>query len=104
MSRQYDVVANPDASDAPHRPYLVVFAIRPSIGLAIDSGCTLGRTRKAGRRPTNEPDVSIDGKDYWLATHELFAIEQHMLKSRVASLSDRHDAIMAALDFLFTGV
>jgi toxin CcdB len=50
------------------------------------------------------PIFTIDGAEFWLATHELFAIERRLLKERVASLADQHDAIMAALDFVFTGI
>ncbi len=50
------------------------------------------------------PIFSVEGKEYWLATHELFAIERRFLKRSVASLADQHDAIMAALDFVFTGI
>ena len=50
------------------------------------------------------PIFTVKGAEYWLATHELFPIERTMLKERIASLSDQQDAIMAALDFVFTGV
>ncbi len=50
------------------------------------------------------PIFSVDGKEYWLATHELFAIERRALKASVASVADQRDAIIAALDFVFTGI
>ncbi len=104
MSRQFDVVANPDASDAPHRPYLVILQSDLVSGLRSTVVAPLvARGQLAGAQRMN-PIFSIDGNEYWLATHELFAIEQRMLKEKVASLADQHDAIMAALDFVFTGV
>jgi toxin CcdB len=104
MSRQFDVVANPDASDAPYRPYLVILQSDLVSGLRSTVVAPLvAREQFAGAQRMN-PIFSIDGKEYWLATHELFAIEQRVLKERVASLTDQHHAIMAALDFVFTGV
>ncbi|MGD0025431.1 MAG: CcdB family protein [Xanthobacteraceae bacterium] len=104
MSRQFDVVANPDASDAPHRPYLVILQSDLVSGLRSTVVAPLvAREELAGAQRMN-PIFSINGNEYWLATHELFAIEQRMLKERVASLADQRDAIMAALDFVFTGV
>ena len=104
MSRQFNVVANPDASDASHRPYLVILQSDLVSGLRSTVVAPLvAREQLAGAQRMN-PIFSINGSDYWLATHELFAIEQRMLKERIASLADQHDAIMAALDFVFTGV
>jgi toxin CcdB len=104
MTKQFDVVANPDASDAPHRPYLVILQSDLVSGLRSTVVAPLvARERLTGAQRMN-PIFSINGKEYWLATHELFAIEQRILKNAVASLSDRHDAIIAALDFVFTGV
>jgi toxin CcdB len=104
MSRQFDVVANPDADDASYRPYLVILQSDLVSGLRSTVVAPLVvREQLAGAQRMN-PMFSVDGREYWLATHELFAIEQRMLKGKVASLADRHDAIMAALDFIFTGV
>jgi toxin CcdB len=104
MSRQYDVVANPDATDAGHRPYLVILQSDLVSGLRSTVVAPLiAREQIAGAQRMN-PIFEIDGAEYWLATHELFAVEQQMLKGRIASLADHHDTIMAALDFIFTGV
>jgi toxin CcdB len=51
------------------------------------------------------PVVAVEGRDYWLATHELLAIDQRMLNhAPVANLSNERDAIIAALDIVFTGI
>ncbi|MFL5097328.1 MAG: CcdB family protein [Xanthobacteraceae bacterium] len=44
------------------------------------------------------------GREFWLATHELFAVEQPVLQNKIATLSDERYTITAAIDFLFTGV
>jgi toxin CcdB len=104
MSRQFDVVPNPDASDASNRPYLVILQSNLVSGLRSTVVAPLVvREQLAGAQRMN-PIFSVDGKEYWLATHELFAIEQRVLRRSVANLADQHDAIMAALDFVFTGV
>jgi hypothetical protein len=50
------------------------------------------------------PVVRVDGGEFWLATHELFAIDQRILRRKVTMLADDRYTITAALDFLFTGV
>lgn len=104
MSRQFDVVPNPDASDAAQRPFLVVLQSDLVAGLRSAVVAPLvAREHMVGAQRMN-PVFSVEGNDYWLATHELFAIEQTMLNAKIASLADQHDAIVAALDFVFTGV
>lgn len=56
-----------------------------------------------GARRLN-PVVVVEGREFWLATHELFAIDRRMLsKGAVANLANDRDAIIAALDLIFTG-
>jgi toxin CcdB len=104
MSRQFDVLANPDATEAAYRPYLVILQSNLVSGLRSTVVAPLvARGQMEGAQRMN-PIFTINGAEYWLATHELFAVEQRVLKERVASLVDHHDAIMAALDFVFTGI
>jgi toxin CcdB len=104
MSRQFDVVPNPDASDASNRPFLVVLQSDLVSGLRSTVVAPLvAREQLAGARRMN-PIFSVGGREYWLATHELFAVERRALKGRVASLADQRDAIIAAVDFVFTGI
>ncbi len=49
------------------------------------------------------PVFPINGKDYLLETPKMGAVPKHILKNPVASLSERHDQIAGALDFLFQG-
>jgi toxin CcdB len=103
MMAQFDVVANPDADESAFRPYLVV--------LQSDLGSGLSSTVVAPIVPCDQmkganrmnPIVKVDGQEFWLATHELFAVDRRMLRNTVASLSPERDAITAALDFVFTG-
>jgi toxin CcdB len=103
MIRQFDVVANPDADDASHRPYLVVIQSDLVSGLRSTVVAPLiARQEMTGARQLN-PLVSIDGREFWIAIYELFAIEQHMLGTKIANVGDQRDAIVGAIDFLFTG-
>jgi toxin CcdB len=103
MIRQFDVVANPDAEEAVHWPYLVVLQSDLVSGLRSTIVAPLvARPDLQGARQLN-PIVAVEDREYWLATHELFAVEQRILRKKIATLSDRRDAIIAALDFLFTG-
>jgi toxin CcdB len=103
MTRQFDVVDNPDPNDAAERPYLVV--LQSDLVSHLNSTIVaplVPREHMQGARRLN-PVLAVDGRDYWLATHELFAVDQRMLRGRVATLADHRDAIIAAIDFVFLG-
>jgi toxin CcdB len=103
MSRQFDVVANPDPIEAADRPYLVVLQSDLVSGLFSTVVAPLvPREQMMGARRLN-PVVSVEGREFWLATHELFAVDQRILHGKVTTLADQRDAIIAALDFVFTG-
>jgi|SRR5258705_13079589 toxin CcdB len=103
MTRQFDVVANPDPIDAALRPYLLVLQSDLVSGLTSTVVAPLvPRDQMKGAQRLN-PIMSIDGEDYWLATHELFAVDQRLLRGKVTSLTDHREAIIASLDFVFTG-
>src|SRR6266700_4668219 len=103
MIRQFDVVANPDPIEAEHKPYLVVLQSDLISGLTSTVVAPLvPRDQMRGASRLN-PLMPVEGREYWLATHELFAVDQRMLRGRLATLSDHHDAIVAALDFVFLG-
>jgi toxin CcdB len=102
MSRQFDVVANPDPVDALHRPYLVVLqSDLVSLHSTVVAPLVVHEQMKGAQRLN--PIMTIDGHDYWLATHELFAVDQRILRGKVGTLSEHRDAVIASLDFLFTG-
>ncbi len=103
MTRQFDVVENPDPVDAAHRPYLLVLQSDLVSGLTSTVVAPLvPRDRMKGASRLN-PTLPIEGREYWLATHELFAVDQRFLRSKVATLANHRDAIIAALDFIFVG-
>jgi toxin CcdB len=103
MTRQFDVVDNPDPLETAHRPYLVVLQSDLVSGLTSTVVAPLvPHDQMKGANRLN-PILQVEGRDYWLATHELFAVDQRILRNRVATLADHRDAIVAALDFVFIG-
>jgi toxin CcdB len=50
------------------------------------------------------PTVQVDGKAFYLATQELTAVRVKSLGKPVASLAEKRDELIAALDFLITGI
>jgi toxin CcdB len=103
MSRQFDVVVNPDAEEAAHRPFLVVLQSDLVSGLSSTVVAPLvPRQQMIGAQRLN-PIVQVDGREFWLATHELFAVDRQILRNKIANIGDDRDAIMAALDFVFIG-
>lgn len=100
---QFDVVANPDADESAYRPYLVVLQSDLVSGLSSTVVAPLvPRDQMKGASRMN-PIVNVDGQEFWLATHELFAVDRRMLRKTVTSLAQERDAIITALDFVFTG-
>jgi toxin CcdB len=103
MIQQFDVFANPDSGEAAYRPFLVVL----QSDLVSDLMSTIvaplvKRGDMAGAQRLN-PLVTVTDQEFWLATHELFALDRRILRNRISSLADRRDHIIAALDMLFTG-
>ena len=103
MSRQFDVVHNPDTEDAVRRPFLIILQSDLISGLRSTVVAPLVvREALAGAGRLN-PILKVDDRDLWLAIHELFAIEQRFVGNPVTNLDAQRDGIIAALDFLFTG-
>lgn len=50
------------------------------------------------------PIVEIDGVKYYLAVQEMAAVRASTLGTKVASLNKHRDQIIAAIDFLTTGI
>lgn len=103
MTRQCDVFSNPDAAEAVHWPYLVV--LQSDLGSGLRSTIVaplVARLSFDGARQLN-PIITVEGEEFWLATHELFAVDRRILGKKIVSLPEQRDEIVAALDFLFTG-
>ena len=103
MARQFDVVPNPEPEEARYRPYLLVLQSDLVSGFVSAIVAPLiARDRMQGASRLN-PLLPIKGRDYWLATHELFAVDRRLLRTPVANVEPNRQVIIAALDLLFTG-
>jgi toxin CcdB len=104
MIQQFDVYKNPDTTDAKYRPFLLVLQSDLVSGLAATVVAPLVRRRDLTGAQRLNPLVRVAGEEFWLATHELFALDRQKLGSKVASLNACRDDIIAAIDMLFTGI
>jgi toxin CcdB len=104
MIQQFDVIKNPDTTDAKYRPFLVVVQSDLASGLASTVVAPLVRRQDMRGAQRLNPLVTISGEEFWLAAHELFAVERRMLRNKVATLAASRDDIIAAIDMLFTGI
>jgi|SRR5215207_897694 len=102
--KQFDVFANPFPRSRQRQPYLV--------NLQSDLlARTLNTTVIAPLEPAQQgafadrlnPTVAFEGNEYVLMIQEIVAVRQKGLGQPTGSIADSHDAIMAALDMLFTG-
>jgi toxin CcdB len=104
MIQQFDVIKNPDTTDAKYRPFLVVLQSDLVSGLvSIVVAPPVRRRDMKGAQRLN-PLMKVSGEEFWLATHELFALERRMLRNKVATLATNRDDIIAAINMLFTGI
>lgn len=105
MIRQFDVLSNPDPSEAEYRPFLV--NLQSDLVSQLTSTVVaplVPRAQMRGAQRLN-PIVTVNGSEYWLSTHELFAMDRRILtKQPIANLVNDRDAIITALDFVFTGI
>ena len=104
MIRQFDVFKNPDTVEARHRPFLLVLQSDLLSGLTATVVAPLVRRRDLIGAQRLNPLVTIAGEEFWLATHELFALDRRKLRSKVMSLAACRDDVIAAIDMLFTGI
>jgi toxin CcdB len=102
----YDVYKNENAQSNKRFPYFLAVQsdlLRP---LATCVVVPLGRTAVVSGRPTESltPMLDIAGEAMVMYTPEIAAVYVNALKKRVCNVAKQRDAIMRALDFLFSGV
>jgi toxin CcdB len=66
----------------------------------------LCRPEVLGGKPAERlnPEIEVEGRRLLMLTPELAGVSRKALGERVASAADRRDAIIAALDLVFTGI
>lgn len=102
--QQFDVVANPFPRSRERQPYL---ASLQSDLLARNLDTTvvapLEPVLSGHFADRLNPKVEIDGKAFALITQELVTVRKSVLGPVCGSIATERDAIIGALDLLFTG-
>jgi toxin CcdB len=100
---QFTVHMNPNPRSHGEVPYLVDVQSDLLEGLA--TRVVIPLMIRAAARPMNRlaPAVFFEGRELVLMTPQLAGVNASDLGAPVGSLADQRDAVIAALDFLFTG-
>lgn len=102
---QFDLYANPSRETSGAVPYLLDLQSDLLDPLATRVVAPLFWQESAGPpAETLMPRFEIDGRTVVMSTPELAGVSRSQLGSRIGSLADRRDDIIAALDMLFTGI
>lgn len=101
---RFDVYANPNDATNATTPYLLdvqtemLDNLSTRVVVPLLSQTTMGK-------PIDRlnPRFTIEGDTVFMSTPELAGVPTDVLGKKIASLNERRDDIMAALDFLFLG-
>jgi toxin CcdB len=102
---QFEVFANPITRARRAYPYVVVLQAEVAhIGRDRAVAPTVPRAALPAIPGRLTPVVRIKGKDFVLLVTSLTTLPATSLGTPVASLADRREGILAAIDYLFFGV
>lgn len=103
--RQFDVLTNTDARSAHWAPYLV--ALQHDLLNDLETVVVAPLVREGeGPRPLRDlnPTVELSGERLVVSTQELAGVSRRNLGAVVGTLEAEREALIHALDLLFTGV
>jgi toxin CcdB len=102
---QFDVYANPNPDSASIYPYFLDIQSTLLTELPTTVVIPLAVPEMVERLPILRlnPKVKVAGESLFVMTQELASINRRPLKNAVANLASERDALLAALDLLFTG-
>lgn len=101
---QLDVYENPNPASREEIPYLLDVQTGLLEGLASRVVVPLIKASAMGKAAQHlNPRFTVGQNEVIMSTAELAGIPTRLLGQKVASLADRRDEIIAALDFLFSG-
>ena len=102
----YDVFRNENTQSNKRFPYFLAVQSDLLDPLSTCVIVPLGRAAIVSGRPTQTltPTLDIDGETMVMYTPEIAAVYVNVLRKRVCNVAQQRDAIMRALDFLFSGV
>lgn len=102
---QFDVYLNPNADTRDAVPYLLDVQTDLLDGLATRVVVPLVAVEEMGVAARHlNPQFKIKGTAVVMSTAELAGVSTRSLGDKVASLKNRRDEIIAALDLLLTGI
>ena len=102
--RQFDVFANPSEVSRDFTPFVIV--LQSDLTMT-KTTVVVGRLVRPDRLPEPSrlfPRIRVGETPLVLSTSELAAIGRKQLRQHVTNMSGSRDAIIAALDPLFTGI
>jgi toxin CcdB len=100
---QCEVYRNVDDSSG-EIPYLLDIQANLLADLHTRVVVPLVKARSFGRRAMRlHPEFTIDGQDVVMATHLVAAVRKQTLGSAVASLQDKRDVVLNAIDVFWSG-
>jgi toxin CcdB len=104
--RRFDIFENPNPRTVRTVPYLMVLQSELLDGLATQVVVPLVKPLALGGKAAARlnPIVSIDGEDVVMLTQQVGAVATRSLTKRVGNVADHREAIVGALDFLFSGI
>jgi toxin CcdB len=101
--KQFDIVANPFPRSRERQPFLV--ALQSDLVRSLDTVVVAPLEPAASGTFADRlnPRVEIDGQPYVLLAQELVTVRKSVLGIPHASIAGAREAVIAALDLLFTG-
>ncbi|MBK5951998.1 CcdB family protein [Rhodobium orientis] len=102
--RQFDVCRNPNPAMRARVPYLVILQsdlLDPLATVVVAPLLAEGAFRPVTKL---HPVFEVEGERFILSTGELAGVPRRAVGERISSLAGERDAIIAALDLLFTGI
>ena len=103
--RQFDLYSNSDSDTKKAYPFFV--DIQTTLLETLNSRVVIPLTKA---RPNKElpanicPKIEIDGKFYYLLTHQITTVSKSFLKHKEGSLQLNRTEIINSLDFLLSGI
>ena len=101
--KQFDIVANPFPRSRERQPFLV--ALQSDLVRSLDTVVVapLEPASSGVFADRLNPRIDVDGRPFVLVAQELVTVRRTVLGAPRGSIARARDAVIAALDLLFTG-
>ena len=104
LIKQGDVFVNPSLRSRAAVPYVLTLQSDTLATTSTVVVAPLLRGRIPDRTGVLYPVFDVRGREVTMSTSELATMPRRVLVNRVASLAPHRDAVIRALDLLFTGI